>query len=88
MIRFRKEGRMRASIFEDELPTPEDVRAVAEGTAFKSREGGERKPHTWRTGRTAAFSVKTTPETVDLIYAIAERKAGRSAKRSKKRWRL
>jgi len=65
---------MRASIFEDELPTSEDVRAVAEGTAFKSRErGGGRKPHTWRTGRTAAFSVKTTPEAVDLIYAIAER---------------
>lgn len=64
---------MRASIFEqDDLPTPEDVRAVAEGTAFRSREGGRRKPHTYRTGRTSAFTVKTTPETVDTLYAIAE----------------
>ena len=64
---------MRASIFDtDDLPTRDDVRAVAEGTAFRSREGGRRKPHTYRTGRTAAFTVKTTPETVDALYAIAE----------------
>ena len=53
------------------MPSPEEVRAVAQGTAFTSREG-RRKPHTYRTGRTSAFTVKTTPETVDTLYAIAE----------------
>lgn len=62
---------MRASIFEaEELPSPEDVRAVAQGTAFTSREG-RRKPQLYRTGRTASFSVKLMPETVDLIYETA-----------------
>jgi hypothetical protein len=78
----------RASIFEDDdlpavpeppRPAPEQVRALSEAANFRSREPqlappapGRRKPHTYRTGRTAAFSAKTTPETVDALYAIAE----------------
>ena len=78
---------MRASIFEaEELPSPEDVRAVAQGTAFTSREG-RRKPQLYRTGRTASFSVKLMPETVDLIYESATGRAGRLAKRWKRRSR-
>jgi hypothetical protein len=78
----------RASIFEDDdpppppeppRPAPERVRALSEAANFRSREPqpsagqGRRKPRTYRTGRTAAFSAKTTPETVDALYAIAER---------------
>ena len=77
----------RASIFEDDdlpatpeppRPAPEQVRALSEAANFRSREPqpagqGRRKPRTYRTGRTAAFSAKTTPETVDALYAIAER---------------
>jgi len=80
---------VRASIFEDDdlpaapespRPAPEQVRALSEAANFHSREPqpapagqGRRKPRTYRTGRTAAFSAKTTPETVDALYAIAER---------------
>jgi hypothetical protein len=80
---------VRASIFEDDdlpaapeppRPAPEQVRALSEAANFRSREPqpapagqGRRKPRTYRTGRTAAFSAKTTPETVDALYAIAER---------------
>ncbi len=60
-------------------PTPEQVRALSEAANFRSREPqapppvqAKRRPHTYRTGRTAAFSAKTTPETVDTLYAIAE----------------
>ena len=79
----------RASIFEDDdlpampeppRPAPEQVRALSEAANFRSQEPqptslspAKRKPRTYRTGRTAAFSAKTTPETVDTLYAIAER---------------
>lgn len=56
---------------------PETVREVAEGSGFSSRlpsvsyTSTERKPLVYRTGRTATFSVKTTPQAVEAFYAIA-----------------
>jgi hypothetical protein len=62
-------------------PTPEQVRAVADAaTSFRSRESApamatpaRRPPRTYRTGRTATFSVKARPDSIDAFYAIAER---------------
>ena len=56
---------------------PETIREVAEGSGFPSRlpvvnpTVTERKPLVYRTGRTATFSVKTTPQAVDAFYAVA-----------------
>ena len=79
-------SRSRASIFEDDAcqprrpapAPPEQVRALAEGRNFTSREpqpaparrASGARPR-YRTGRTAPFSCKTTQETNDAIYAIA-----------------
>jgi len=62
-------------------PTPEQVRTVADAASFRSRESApamvtpaaRRPPRTYRTGRTATFSVKARPDSIDAFYAIAER---------------
>jgi hypothetical protein len=62
------------------------VRAIAEASQFPSREAprpqpvsnscqniGRREPRRHRTGRTAQFNARTTPETVAAFYAVADR---------------
>jgi hypothetical protein len=67
----------------------ERVRAVAEASRFPSREARvappaepippaepaplRRAPRRHRTGRTQQFNARTTPETVEAFYAIADR---------------
>lgn len=68
-------------------PTPEQVKAIAEAATFPSRQGPKtpaapaalsqtnqhrREPRRHRTGRTAQFNARTTPETVAALYAIAD----------------
>jgi hypothetical protein len=67
-------------------PAPEQVRAISEAANFPSREARKpasktaladtprRQPRRHRTGRTAQFNARTTPETVEAFYAIADRK--------------
>jgi hypothetical protein len=53
------------------------VRAVAEASRFPSREAraavSRRSPRIHRTGRTMQFNARTTPQTVEALYAIADR---------------
>jgi hypothetical protein len=66
----------------DAMP-PERVRAVAEASRFPSREAKASQPaepaptkhvpRRHRTGRTQQFNARTTPETVEAFYAIADR---------------
>lgn len=67
---------------------PQEVRALAEAMNFRSREARpasateapvaetaaqpRREPRRHRTGRTAQLNVRTRPETVDAVYAIAD----------------
>jgi hypothetical protein len=70
-------------------PPTDQVRAIAEASNFPSREPRKpsqplqaaeavpmpkRTPRRHRTGRTAQFNARTTPETVEAFYAIADRK--------------
>jgi hypothetical protein len=52
----------------------EIVRAIAEASRFPSREAKppRRPPRIYRTGRTMQFNARTTPETVEALYAIAD----------------
>jgi hypothetical protein len=73
----------------DTGPDRETIRAVSEQSNFPSREPKQprrstataptaetpkRQPRRHRTGRTAQFNARTTPETVEAFYAIADRK--------------
>jgi hypothetical protein len=51
------------------------VRAVAEASRFPSREAkaARRPPRIHRTGRTMQFNARTTPQTIEALYAIADR---------------
>jgi hypothetical protein len=60
------------------------VRGIAEASRFPSREAKvnlaaaerppmRRPPRTHRTGRTMQFNARTTPQTVEALYAIADR---------------
>jgi hypothetical protein len=56
------------------------VRGIAEASRFPSREAKasspaavRRPPRIHRTGRTMQFNARTTPETVEALYAIADR---------------
>jgi hypothetical protein len=54
------------------------VRMIAEASQFPSREGraalpARRPPRIHRTGRTMQFNARTTPQTVEALYAIADR---------------
>jgi hypothetical protein len=59
-----------------EVPA-EIVRAIAEASRFPSREAKpaamRRPPRIHRTGRTMQFNARTTPQTVEALYAIADR---------------
>lgn len=59
-------------------PSNELVRRVADAGGFPSRAAQpfvpQREPLTYRTGRTATFTVKTTPSTIERFYDIARRK--------------
>jgi hypothetical protein len=51
------------------------IRAVAEASRFPSREPkptARRPPRIHRTGRTMQFNARTTPQTVEALYAIAD----------------
>jgi len=56
-------------------PIPgQTVREIAESGGFPSRTASypaKRQPMTYRTGRTATLSVKTTPSTLEAFYEIA-----------------
>ena len=56
---------------------PGVVRAVAEASRFPSREAraavSRRPPRIHRTGRTMQFNARARPETVEALYAIADR---------------
>jgi hypothetical protein len=60
-------------------PSAELVRKVSESAHFHSREPArarsqpKHKLRTYRTGRSATFSAKTTPIVYDAFYAIADR---------------
>lgn len=63
-------------------PPAELVRRVSEAAHFHSRQPAApapapsprmHRPRTYRTGRTATFSAKTTPVVHDAFYAIADR---------------
>ena len=47
------------------------VRAIAEASRFPSREA-KRPPRIHRTGRTMQFNARTTPQTVEALYGIAD----------------
>jgi hypothetical protein len=53
------------------------VRGTAEASRFPSREAKappiRRPPRIHRTGRTMQFNARTTPQTVEALYAIADR---------------
>ena len=56
----------------------EIVRAIAEASRFPSREAkpspapSRRPPRIHRTGRTMQFNARTTPQTVEALYVIAD----------------
>jgi hypothetical protein len=54
--------------------SPDLVRAVSEAAQFPSREAIPRRPpRIYRTGRTMQFNARATPETVEALYAIADK---------------
>ena len=60
-------------------PPVEQVRAVTEAARFPSRQAPppapvveKRQPRRWRTGRTAQFNCRITPEAFAAFYAIAD----------------
>jgi hypothetical protein len=64
------------------VPAPHQVKAIAEAASFPSRQAAKsapvptvkpkREPRRHRTGRTAQFNARATPETVDAFYTIAD----------------
>ena len=59
-----------------DAPPIEQVRTVTEAAHFPSRQAPAapepRKPRRWRTGRTAQFNCRITPEAFAAFYAIAD----------------
>jgi hypothetical protein len=63
-------------------PPPDQVKAIAEAASFPSRQvvklapaltvKPKREARRHRTGRTAQFNARATPETVDAFYTIAD----------------
>ena len=61
--------------------SPEQVREVAEGVRFRSREpqappvpqAQRREPRRHRTGRNVQLNIKARAEAVDAFYALADR---------------
>jgi hypothetical protein len=61
---------------ETNTPPLNEVRAINEAARFPSRQPAaapeKRKPRRWRTGRTAQFNCRITPEAFAAFYAIAD----------------
>lgn len=59
------------------VPSIDQVREVTKAARFPSREvsapAERRKPYRRRTGRTAQFNCRITPEAFEDFYAIAEK---------------
>jgi len=62
-------------------PSPEQIRAVAEATSFRSREPAKpkskplkRKQRRYRTGRNIQINIKASQEAVGVFYAISDQK--------------
>jgi hypothetical protein len=59
-----------------DTPPVDQVRLVTEAARFPSRQPAavteKRKPRRWRTGRTAQFNCRITPEAFAAFYAIAD----------------
>jgi hypothetical protein len=57
-------------------PSVEQIRTVTAAARFPSRQAPAapepRKPRRWRTGRTAQFNCRITPEAFAAFYAIAD----------------
>ena len=85
----------RAGVFDDDLSDfipkprtvkaarPEEVKALAEGAAFRSREPqatspaattplGRREPRRYRTGRNVQLNLKVRQEAADAFYVLAD----------------
>ncbi len=85
----------RAGVFEDDLSDfapkprtpaaarPEEVRALAQGTAFRSRDpqaaapaisapAVRREPRRYRTGRNVQLNLKVRQEAADAFYRLAD----------------
>ena len=70
----------------EEAPAPEpdreNLKAISEASNFPSRQAKplqasapiRREPRRHRTGRTAQFNDRTTPQTVDEFYRLADQK--------------
>ncbi len=70
---------------------PDTMRAVADASKFPSREprqappqdpkvtAPKREPRRYRTGRTIQFNARTTQDTYDALYAIADAKGWKIA---------
>jgi len=57
-----------------EQPPVEILRATAEAADFPSREPIYRRaPRLYRTGRTMQFSARAAPQTIEAIYAMADK---------------
>jgi len=79
---FEEEDDLDLSIFAPrpeaalDAPPIEQVRTVTEAARFPSRQAPvasePRKPRRWRTGRTAQFNCRITPEAFAAFYAIAD----------------
>lgn len=63
-------------------PDREKLKVISEASNFPSRQAKplqasaatRREPRRHRTGRTAQFNVRTTPQTVDEFYRLADQK--------------
>ena len=63
-------------------PDRQKLKAISEASNFPSRQAKplqasapvRREPRRHRTGRTAQFTVRTTPQTVDEFYRLADQK--------------
>lgn len=59
-----------------DAPPVDEVRQVTVAARFPSRQAAvipeKRKPRRWRTGRTAQFNCRITPQAFDAFYAIAD----------------
>lgn len=79
----------RAGVFDEDLSDfapkpadtagirPEEVRAIAESSAFRSREPQpapttRREPRRYRTGRNVQLNLKVRREAADAFYALAD----------------
>src|ERR1044072_5481558 len=64
---------------DDAAPTPNQVKAVAEASNFRSRDPNpasgspKREPRRYRTGRNAQVNIKASQQTIDAFYDVCDR---------------